>query len=117
LWLGYSSQGPGQPGFAVFGPLARDKPDLCAPSQFCETLDAYTTNGGTSAASALAAGVIAALRSNPQWSPSAVPPEKLKTILNASARKTTGSPGWNNRFGNGILDAAAAVQQLQQLPP
>ncbi len=108
LWLGYSSQGPGQPGF---GPKAHDKPDLCAPSQFCETDDAYTTNGGTSAACALTAGVIAALRSNPQWSPTAVSPEKLKNILNSTARKT-GSAGWNDRTGNGILDAAAALKKL-----
>ena len=108
LWLGYSSQGPGQVGFGARG---HDKPDLCAPSQFHETDDAYTTNGGTSAACALSGGVIAALRSNPTWNSTAVPPERLKKVLNETARKTNG-PNWNNRLGNGILNAEAAFRKL-----
>ena len=108
IWLGYSSQGPGQPGF---GPLAHDKPDLCAPSQFCENHDAFSINDGTSAATGLTAGVIAALRSNPKWDSTKVPPEKLKSVLNSTARRPAGS-AWNNRTGNGILDAEAAYNAL-----
>jgi subtilisin family serine protease len=107
MWLGYSSQGPGQPGF---WPLGYEKPDLCAPSQFCETDDAFETNGGTSAACALAAGVIAALRSESDWRSDNVSTQELKSILNSSARK---SGTWNNRLGNGILDAEAAYDELQ----
>jgi subtilisin family serine protease len=98
-------------GASRFGPRWHDKPDVCAPSQFHETDDAYTTNGGTSAACALSAGVIAALRSNPKWNPTAVPPERLKKVLNETARKTDG-PNWNNRLGNGILNAEAAFRKL-----
>jgi len=103
LWLGYSSQGPGQP------LLAHDKPDLCAPSQFCETEDAHTVNRGTSAACALVAGVMAALRS--KWNSAAVSPDRLRTVLNKYARKTDGLK-WNNRFGNGILNAKDAFKHL-----
>lgn len=110
IWLGYSSQGPGQP------LLGHDKPDLCAPSQFCETGDAFTTNGGTSAACALAAGVVAALRSVPVWQSSAVPPQDLKAILNGTATKTDG-PTWNGRVGNGILNADAAFKKLDSIIP
>jgi subtilisin family serine protease len=110
IWLGYSSQGPGQP------LLGYDKPDLCAPSQFCETGDAFTTNGGTSAACALAAGVVAALRSVPVWQSSAVPPQDLKAILNGTATKTDG-PTWNGRVGNGILNADAAFKKLDSIIP
>ena len=107
MWLGYSSQGPGQPR------LAHDKPDLCAPSQFCETEDAFTVNTGTSAACALAGGVVAALRST--WNSATVSPGRLKTVLNTTARKTpdTGNPRqWKARYGHGILDAEAAFKKL-----
>jgi hypothetical protein len=60
LWLGYSSQGPGalerEEGVAA---ADDDKPDICAPSQFGEDDDESTSNTGTSAASALAAGFVA----------------------------------------------------------
>jgi subtilisin family serine protease len=105
LWLGFSSQGPGQP------LLGTAKPDFCTPSQFCETRDAYATNGGTSAACALAAGVVAGLRSNSRWNPARVPPGTLQQILNATARKTEG-PGWNGRTGNGVLNARDAYDAL-----
>ncbi len=99
LWLGYSSQGPGQP------QLAHEKPDLCAPSQFAETHDARTGNTGSSAASALTAGVVAALRS--RWDAEMLPPAQLKCILQDSARKTEGD-AWNGRLGRGLLNAGAA---------
>jgi hypothetical protein len=108
MWLGYSSQGPGQ---LQLGP---HKPDLCATSQFCEDGDAFSINTGTSAACGLAAGVVAALRS--RWSSATVSPGQLKQILNQSARKPPGL-GWNNglghRLGNGVLDAGAAFDQLK----
>ena len=113
MWLGYSSQGPGQPNF---WPLGHDKPDLCAASQFCDTDCAYTTNGGSSAACALASGVIAALRTRPKWNPDVVSPEEMREILNKFARKTDG-PSWNNRTGNGILNAAKALSELARRYP
>jgi hypothetical protein len=105
LWLGYSSQGPGPVA------LATQKPDLCAPSQFCETNDAATVNSGSSAACAMTAGVVAALRGNPAWDQATVTPSAMKAALIASARKTLG-PGWDERLGFGILDAAGAIAQL-----
>ncbi len=108
MWLGYSSQGPGQPR------LARYKPDLCAASQFHEVDDAYTNNTGTSAASALAAGVVAALRT--RWDTSAMPPDELKMLLMMTARRTEG-PAWNGRLGNGVLDALAAYDEAARRKP
>jgi subtilisin family serine protease len=104
-WLGYSSQGPGPVA------LATQKPDFCAPSQFCETNDASVLNSGTSAACAMTAGVLAALRSNPAWDQFTVTPATMKAALITSARKTLG-PAWNERLGYGILDAAKAIAQL-----
>jgi subtilase family protein len=107
-WLGYASQGPGQPNLAV------QKPDICAPSDFSETHDAYTGNTGTSAASGVTAGVIAALRS--RWSRGqTLSPDMLRIVLSLTARKTEG-PGWNGRLGNGILDVQAVLAALETVP-
>ena len=86
-WVGYSSQGPGPELLAV------RKPDLCAPSQFCETFDAALLSSGTSASCAMTAGVVAALRGNPGWNQVAVPPGALKAALIAGARKPHGPAG------------------------
>jgi len=108
MWLGYSSQGPGQPH------LAHDKPDLCAPSQFSEAADAYTGNTGTSAACGIAAGAVAALRT--RWDSQTLPPDRLKQLLIDGARKVQG-PQWSDRLGNGILDAEAAYRLAQAALP
>ena len=105
-WVGYSSQGPGPES------LALEKPDLCAPSQFCETNDAASLSSGTSASCAMAAGVVAALRGNPKWDQVTVSPEALRTALIGSARKPVGPAGWDSRLGYGIVDAAAAIAAL-----
>jgi subtilisin family serine protease len=112
MWLGYSSQGPGQPR------LGADKPDLCATSQFCEDDDAFSINTGTSAACGLTAGVVAALRS--RWNAATVSPHQLKQILNQTARKPTNVP-WStvlaHRLGHGVLNATAAFDQLKHQFP
>jgi hypothetical protein len=105
-WVGFSSQGPGPERLAI------QKPDLCAPAQFCESNDASALSSGTSAACAMTAGVVAALRGNPKWDQATVTPAALKSALIASARKPLGPAGWDNRLGFGIIDAAAAVTAL-----
>jgi hypothetical protein len=123
VWVGSSSQGPGQPF------LSRHKPDLCAPSFFREDKDAfsgnlaepfvgdtgspYTANTGTSAACGLTAGIVGAIRSG--WDQSILPPDKLKYILNQSARKTSGA-AWNERLGHGVIDVKAALNSLPSDP-
>jgi subtilisin family serine protease len=103
-WIGYSSEGPGP-----CIKLASQKPDLCAPSQFAETSGGFPPNLGTSAASALAAGVIAAFRSN--WPQSAVSPARMINRLNTTVQQVNG-PFWTRRFGFGVLDASAAAAAL-----
>ncbi len=107
MWLGYSSQGPGQ------SRLGCHKPDFCAPSQFYETSDANVRNTGTSAACGLTAGVVAALRK--EWDASRVSPQALRQALIYTARKTQG-PAWNKRIGHGILDAGCAWENLAGPP-
>jgi hypothetical protein len=98
-WLGYSSQGPGQPN------LDTRKPDLCAPSQFRENHDAHLANTGTSAATGIVAGVVAALRS--RWDASRIPPGRLKQLLLENARRPDDRE-WDGRLGCGILNAKSA---------
>jgi hypothetical protein len=103
-WLGYSSQGPGPE------LLAERKPDLCAPSQFCETGDAALLSSGTSASCAMTAGVVAALRG--KWDQKNLPPDLLKAALIDTARKPNGAIGWDRRLGFGILNVEDAVAAL-----
>jgi hypothetical protein len=107
MWLGYSSQGPGQKY------LGTAKPDFCATSQFCEDDDGFNINTGTSAATGLTTGVVAALRS--RWNSATVSPHHLQQILHQTARKPTSVP-WTgvmrHRLGHGVLDARAAYDLL-----
>ena len=109
-WIGYSSEGPG-PGRPPFNKLASQKPDLCAPSHYEVTGGDIPPNRGSSAAAALAAGVVSAFRSKTSRSQAAVAPANLINALNNSAQRINGPP-WNCRIGNGILDARAASAVL-----
>jgi len=106
-WIGASSQGPGP---NVHG-LARQKPDLCAPSYFRDDRDAALVYSGTSTACAMTAGIVAALRSNAMWYQNLVYPDVMRTALIESARKTQW-PGWSERLGHGVLNAASALGRL-----
>jgi hypothetical protein len=111
IWAGYSSQGPGQ--FPA-GCDPQEKPDLVAPSHFLEPGTAHRLAGGSSAASAVAAGVVAALRT--RWPDSALPPDALFALLRDAARQPDDSTGWNDRTGHGVLDCAATLKALAGVP-
>jgi hypothetical protein len=101
-WAGGSSEGPG-----VF-PDAQ-KPDFAAPSMFTDDDDRDFRFGGSSAAAAVTAGVVAALRqAHPQ---NAVPPSRLLQVLRETAARPGGAR-WDRRTGAGVLDAEAALAAL-----
>lgn len=102
--LGYSSQGPGG--------LYSRKPDLGAFSHFRGS-GVYPADGGTSAASPVAAGVAAALRQ--KVSTRKLRPAQLKGLLQRTARDLDGN-GWDYDLGYGVIDAAAAVKALGLKP-
>jgi hypothetical protein len=110
MWPGYSSEGPGPTPH-----LQREKPDLCAPTQFVGTAGRYPPSAGTSASAGVAAGIVCALRSDARWDQTNVSPNALKQILNDMA--VPPGPGWNPYLGCGILDAYAAYQRLLVLFP
>lgn len=116
LWLGYSSQGPGQDEFLALAPSGAvqiEKPDLCVTSHFAEGTDARAENRGTSAACGLAAGAIAALRSGGALA--SLAPEELREHLRQTARRPVGA-GWSERRGYGILDLGAALTAPAGMP-
>jgi hypothetical protein len=107
MWIGYSSQGPAQPGFGQ-----TQKPDLCAPSQFLADADASLLASGTSAACGIAAGAVAALRGagSPMagWSSG----EFFARLRETAWRPPGAGPGHDGRLGHGILNLRAALQGL-----
>ncbi|HEU5261992.1 MAG TPA: S8 family serine peptidase [Gemmatimonadales bacterium] len=100
--LGYSSQGPGA--------LYSRKPDLAGFSHFAGS-GIYPADGGTSAASPIAAGVAAALRQ--RFATNRLAPAQLKGLLQRTARDLHGD-GWDYDFGYGVIDAAAALKALRR---
>lgn len=109
LWIGTSSQGPGPDDFDFGDTEVNQKPDYCAPSWFVEVHDAALRSGGTSAATAVAAGVLAALRE--KWKVGQVSPEALRAFMRTSARRDWHTQ-WNGRMGDGIIDVAATIDAL-----
>ncbi|SDE76932.1 S8 family serine peptidase [Ruegeria marina] len=107
-WIGASSQGPGPANFDPDGGLV-EKPDLSAPSWFVENRNAGLRSSGTSGASAIVAGAIAALRSG--WGNTVVSPVQMRSALRAGTRRISGS-GWDNRTGAGLLNLDAAISEL-----
>lgn len=102
--LGYSSQGPGG--------LYHRKPDLAAYSHF-KGSGVYSADGGTSAASPVAAGVAAALRQ--KVSVKKLSPAQLKGLLQRTCRDLEGN-GWDYDMGYGVIDGAAAAKAFGLKP-
>jgi hypothetical protein len=110
--VGYSSQGPA---VAMFPLPTPHKPDLTAYTHFLgsQVFGPREPDAGTSAACAIGAGCVAALRSHPQISSAAVPPAALFDALRTTARQVAaGGPGWNRDYGYGIIDPVAAARAL-----
>jgi len=95
--------------FSSPGPTAdgRIKPDICAQGVGVWSMGhwgGYTTFGGTSAATPLAAGAIALLLElHPDWGPIDV-----RSAVWATASKRGDRSYPNNDYGYGVIDAAAA---------
>jgi subtilisin family serine protease len=102
--VGYSSVGPGR--------LAQQKPDLSSYTHF-KGSGVYAADGGTSAATPVATGVVAALRSRlpydtalPQTSPAAVRNLLIKTA------EDVGLLGYDYEYGWGIVDGCRLADKL-----
>lgn len=98
--IGYSSAGPGR--------LSPEKPDIAAYTEF-KGSGVYPSDGGTSAACPVAAGVIAAIRT--KYSAKRVPPKQLRALITKTA-DDLGGQGFDYRFGWGAIDPAGLVAKL-----
>jgi len=97
------------------GALASDKPDVAAFARFTGSaiMGGAVPDDGTSAACALAAGVVAAIRSGFPFDPRRpeTSPAALRAIIKKQARHT-GSQGFDHDCGWGVIDAAAIAEAL-----
>jgi len=100
--LGYSAQGPGG--------LYQRKPDIAAYSHF-KGSGVYPVDGGTSAASPVAAGVVAALRE--KFSNSVISPARLKGTIQRTAIDVNNN-GWDYDLGYGIINPTNALNAFLQ---
>jgi subtilisin family serine protease len=91
--VGYSNRGPGR--------LAPQKPDISCYTHF-EGSGIFPVDAGTSAATPVAAGVVAAIRSQFPVGP-ATSPQALRGLL-TTAVVDRGTPGFDLEFGSGIID-------------
>jgi subtilisin family serine protease len=98
--VGYSSQGPGR--------LSKQKPDLCGYTHF-KGSGVYPSDGGTSAACPVLAGLVAAVRT--KYPASRISPAQLRTLLTKTAIDL-GTVAYDYDHGWGVPDAAALVKRL-----
>lgn len=109
----FSSAGPTRDG--------RQKPELAAPGHDVLAAHSRTKTGvvrksGTSMAAPAACGIIALMLSEAQARGIALSTDQIRDILIKTARLTPPlRAGWNARYGNGRIDAKAAIEQVMRL--
>lgn len=109
-WAGYSSEGASMLG------MDPEKPDLAAYTHFkgSEAYGPGSADTGTSTACPIVAGCVAALRTS--IAQTAVNPRQMSAELEARARNTGGTMGWNAQFGHGIIEPVAVARHYGAVP-
>lgn len=105
--VGYSTQGPGR--------LSRNKPDLCGYTHFSGS-GVYSADGGTSAATPVVTGVVAALRTKRPFTPGnpSVSPAAIRALLRSTA-EDLGSAGFDFDHGFGVVNGCEIHKRFK--PP
>ncbi len=103
--VGYSSQGPGR--------LTTRKPDLCTYTHFSgsKAFGDDQPDSGTSAACPVAAGLVAAIRT--QWPSAALSPSQLRSLLRRTADDRS-DVGYDYDYGYGVVDVAGIIAALRR---
>lgn len=101
--VGYSSIGPGR--------LERMKPDVAGFTHFAGS-GVYSADGGTSAATPVVAGVVAALRTRRPFDPadSTTHPSAVRALVTSTA-EDRGAAGYDFRYGWGVVDGRALARR------
>lgn len=105
--VGYSSQGPGR--------LSTNKPDLSGYTHFSGS-GVYPADGGTSAATPVVAGVVAAVRSKRPYAPgrAGASPSAIRALMRATATDL-GTHGYDFDHGYGVVGGCALKRKF--VPP
>ncbi|MEV0595852.1 S8 family peptidase [Nonomuraea cavernae] len=103
--VGYSSQGPGR--------LTARKPDFCAYTHFSgsRAFGDDEADSGTSAATPVAAGLVAAVRT--RWPATRLSPSQLRSLLRRTADDRS-EVGFDYDYGYGTIDPAGIVAALRR---
>lgn len=103
--VGYSTQGPGR--------LARNKPDLCGYTHFAGS-GVYAADGGTSAATPVVTGVVAAVRSKRPFVPGnpSASPAAIRALMRSSATDL-GAAGFDFDHGFGVVGGCALYRRFR----
>jgi len=106
--VGYSSKGPGR--------LAVNKPDISGYTHFIGS-GVYPADGGTSAATPVVAGVVAAIRTKRPFAPSnpSVSPAAIRALLRGTA-EDLGSAGYDFDHGFGVVNGCELYKHLRNPP-
>ena len=102
--VGYSSIGPGR--------LTDRKPDISGYTHF-KGSEVFEADSGTSAATPVVAGVVAAVRSKRPVDPAqpSTSPAAIRALLTSTARDV-GSAGYDYEHGYGVLDGARVHDEV-----
>jgi hypothetical protein len=104
--VGYSTQGPGR--------LSRNKPDICGYTHF-KGSGVYAADGGTSAATPVVTGVVAALRTKMPYSPGnpAVSPATIRAFMRSTA-EDRGAAGFDFDYGFGVVGGCKIYKRFSK---
>ena len=108
--VGYSTQGPGR--------LSRNKPDLSGYTHF-QGSGVYPADGGTSAATPVVAGVVAAVRTKRPFVPNnpSASPAAIRGLMRSTAQDL-GTAGFDFDHGFGVVGGCALARMFAPaLPP
>ncbi|MDX1998047.1 MAG: S8 family serine peptidase [Thermoanaerobaculia bacterium] len=107
--VGYSTRGPGR--------LSRNKPDLCGFTHF-QGSGVYAADGGTSAATPVVAGVVAAVRTRMPHNPGnpAVSPAAVRTLMRSTCQDL-GAAGFDFDYGFGVVNGCEVARRFRVLWP
>jgi subtilisin family serine protease len=99
--IGYSTKGPGR--------LESGKPDVASFTHFAGS-GVYAADGGTSAATPVAAGVVAAIRR--LYPSSVLPPAQLRDLLRDTAERR-GNRRFDYEYGYGVINVQGLLEALE----
>ncbi len=102
--VGYSAIGPGR--------LTNKKPDVCGYTHFSGS-GVYAADGGTSAATPVVAGVVAAIRSKRPYDSSnaASTPSAIRNLITSTAQDL-GTTGYDYQHGYGVVDGCKLADKV-----